>query len=216
MTNLDILFRTEVGSNMWGMKRPDSDVDEMVIYRQDTKEILSGYAVEQARPQKMTVKNGVEWDTQYMEIGHLINLLIKGNTNALWTVTSPVILEDSHILEDLKYLVYASGLTKASYQSIRGIAHSQFLDDERRKNSPKMFPGKSLKTAMRSLVFGINLMNTGTLKYLPIQVDVTKEEVQDAFLRFDDAYAKSKLPEKPDEAEFRKFLYGVRTGKKEP
>jgi predicted nucleotidyltransferase len=215
MSNLNVLFRTEVGSNMWGMKRPDSDVDEMVVYQQDIKEILSGYAIERARPQKVTVKNGVEWDTQYMEIGHLINLLIKGNVNALWTVTTPVILQDSNVLEDLKYLVYGNGITKASYQSIRGIAHSQLLDSERRKTSPKMFPNKSLKTSLRSVVFGINMMNTGTLKFLPIQHEVTESEVKDAFLRFDDAYAQSKLPEKPDEALFRKFLYEVRIGKRE-
>lgn len=206
-----ILFKTEVGSNMWGMSLPDSDVDVMTVYQQDTKEILSGYPPKLSFPSKKVMVDDKEHDIQYMEIGHLINLLIKGNCNALWAVTTPVIIQDSPVLEDLKYLTYST-LSKAPYQSIRGIAYSQLLDSDRRKGVRDS--SKSLKTSLRSILFGINLFTTGTLKYLPIQHETTQEEVKAAFLRLDDAYAHSTLPEKPDEQRFRTFLYEVRTGKK--
>ena len=213
---INILFKTNVGSHMWGMNHAKSDVDIINVYQQDTKEILSGYPIDIARPPKTVEHDGKEYDHQFMEIGHLINLLLKGNPNAIWAVTSPIIIQDSQILEDLKGIVH-SNLSKASYMPIRGMAKSQYLDQEKRKGAKNLTnPNKAFKATLRTLAFGIELLNTGRLKYLPIQYNVMDAEIAAAFLTLDNAYASSKLPEKPNEQVFRQFLYEIRIGKREP
>ena len=115
----ELLFITEVGSYMWSMGTPESDHDHMVIFQQSTDEILYGYAPKTGRPQKKYFDEGVEYDCQYMEIGHLINLLVKGNVNAIWTATSPLVVQDysTALIGGLRHLreIVNSNLSKASY-----------------------------------------------------------------------------------------------------
>jgi predicted nucleotidyltransferase len=206
-----ILFITEVGSYMWGMGTPESDHDHMVIFQQSTSEILYGYAPKTGRPQKKYFDNGIEYDCQYMEIGHLVNLLIKGNVNAIWTATSPIIVQDNCPIDllNLRSLVY-SNLSKASYASINGMAGSQFKASIRRKIATNMTADKAYKTCLRTLNFGITMFDTGKLVYAPVDHTVTIEEINEAFEELERAYERTHLPAKPNEQDFRKFLHDLR------
>jgi predicted nucleotidyltransferase len=93
--NENYLFVTEVGSRMWGMEKFASDYDLFHCYQQPAREYLRTSTFEKSRPAKKDydLRDGVtrELDCQYMEIGHLVNLLKKGNVNAIWAVCSPVV-----------------------------------------------------------------------------------------------------------------------------
>lgn len=53
------LFVTNVGSHMWGMSTPDSDLDLMLVYQEDTRHILEGRGIEKTRPDRSFMENGV-------------------------------------------------------------------------------------------------------------------------------------------------------------
>jgi predicted nucleotidyltransferase len=208
MKDTKILFETIVGSQMWSMGQQDSDIDHMIIYQQDTKSILSGYLIENTKASKKKLISGMEHEYQYMEIGHLINLLLKGNINAIWDVTSPIVLQDATgTLCDLYELV-TNNLSKSSYASIKGMATSQYKDNEKR---PNLKPNKAFKTALRTLQFGATLLKTGKLEYKPIYGVVSREEVESAFEDLDIAYNESELMDAPNEKQFRNYLYKLRT-----
>lgn len=93
-----ILFITEVGSRMWGMEEFASDYDWVHIYQVPTRSILEGRKIPVTRPQKhYTDDHGRLIDASFMEIGHLVQLLISGNINAIWAVTSPLVIADSSV-----------------------------------------------------------------------------------------------------------------------
>jgi hypothetical protein len=77
----DCLFVTEVGSRMWGMADETSDYDLFCCYNTPAKEYLRTGEFEKTKPHKNFIEDGKEYDIQYMEIGHLVKLLMKGNVN---------------------------------------------------------------------------------------------------------------------------------------
>ncbi len=201
-----ILFQTEVGSYMWGMQKPDSDRDIMCVYAQPTREILSGMQTKYNKHQHKTMIDGIEWDTQYMEIGHLVNLLKNGNVNALWTVTSPVVIQGSDDLNRLREITLVN-LSKVSFYSINGMAVSCLHDQEKRPNMPY---NKAYKQCLRTLMFGINMFELGEVLFTPVRIEVTKNDIDIAFNRLNEAFNNTKLISSPNEQVFKDYLYNLR------
>jgi len=79
------LFTTIIGSHIWRMNRPDSDLDLAVVYMTDSKNVLLGESLKGSQKQK-----GNE-DIVYYEISHVISNLLKGNCNYQWAVMSPIV-----------------------------------------------------------------------------------------------------------------------------
>lgn len=220
------LFVTIVGSHMWGMQTEQSDVDLALTYIIDSDDFLSGYQIPTKKNRKFQ-SGEKEYDIQYYEIGHLVNLLLKGNVNAIWAVCSPVtyplfemnaISMDTAVSEmnrifgedvhaSLKDMVEAN-LSKESYYSIRGMVESQYLDHKKRKDV--MPHGKALKTCIRTCQFGIELLTKGKLVFAPtpnnIDSDNLMAEAERYITNLDEAMARSALQEKPPEKPFRDLL----------
>jgi predicted nucleotidyltransferase len=153
----------------------------------------------------MTEKGGVIFDTLGWEIGHLINQLIKGNVNAIWNTVSPLVLQPSPIQVELKKLVQAN-LCRVTYQSIKGMAESQMNYEQR----PERIAGKGYMTALRTLNFGIKLLNEGKLCFVPVRHIPEAKEVMEKMCLLVEAYESSPLPDRPDEEAFREFLLRLR------
>lgn len=206
------LWECEHGSSMWGMFVPGkSDHDRCIVRIVPTKEILSGYRIHETWPQTHTIgEDGVEIDTSYIEIGHLINLLLKGNINYLWSTVSPIIIKDHPLLQELREIVMANP-TKAAYHSIRGMATSQKLDEIKR---PRLSGGKGYRTAARTALFGVDLLKYWKFNFKPceaiVNLDISEAEVENAIAMLDEAYEESPFPDKPNEEPFREFLLRVR------
>ena len=203
----DYLFITEVGSRMWGMATPSSDYDLFHVFQQPSSEYLRTSTFEKTRGAKSYFENNHEIDAQYMEIGHLVNLLKKGNVNAIWNVCSPIVHKDSECLSKLRGVVI-NNLSKSSYASINGMAHSQ-LNDAIKRASVKD-PLKSKATTMRTLQFGVTMLMNHKIEFKPPEDDVTNENIGKWFRYLDIAKEKSMLPDEVSVKPFEDFLYDIR------
>ena len=197
---------------MWNMFRPGiSDHDHITVRQVSTKELLEGRNIPKTWEQiKYTGEDGVEVDESFIEIGHLVNYLLRGNVNYLWAVTSPIVVRDNPLLVELRKIVMENP-SKLPYHSIHGMATSQKLDETKR---PRLSGGKGYRTAARTALFGIHLLENWTFDYrVPesiINLDITKEEVEKYLDKLDETYEGSTLPDIPNEEPFREFLYKVR------
>ena len=202
------LYVSCVGSHMWGMNNEQSDIDLVMIYIAPTRAILRGEKFPSTVRQQIAPKNGEIYDTLGWEIGHLIDQLIKGNINAIWYATSPLVIKPSRVQEELSDLVRAN-LSRLTYHSIKGMAESQIKSDETPEKKPKI-PGKGYRTALRTINFGIKLLSEGGICFSPVLHAPSAEEVMERMEQLDEAYLKSPLPDRPDEEDFREFLLKLR------
>ena len=202
------LYVSCVGSHMWGMNNEQSDIDLVMIYIASTRAILRGENFPSTVRQQIAPRNGEIYDTLGWEIGHLIDQLIKGNINAIWYATSPLVIKPSRVQEELSALVQ-SNLSRQTYHSIRGMAESQIKSDETPEKKPKI-PGKGYRTALRTINFGIKLLSEARICFAPVLHAPSAEEVMERMEQLDEAYLKSPLPDRPDEEDFREFLLKLR------
>jgi hypothetical protein len=204
-SRMKTLFISCVGSHMWGMQSRESDIDLVIIYIAPTRSILRGERIPPTVRQEIAARGGEVYDTLGWEIGHLIDQLIKGNVNAIWYVSSPLIIKPSPIQEELSLLVKAN-LCRETYQSIKGMAESQIKSEEK----PTKRPGKGYRTALRTINFGITLLKEGRICFKPVFHTPEAGEVMERMLQLDEAYAASRLPDLPDEEAFRESLLRLR------
>ncbi|HWQ21048.1 MAG TPA: hypothetical protein VN455_14810 [Methanotrichaceae archaeon] len=118
---------------------------------------------------------------------------------------SSLVISEGPALQCLRAVVQ-NNLSRATYCSLQGIAKSHISVAHQRPSCA----AKSLRTAMRTIAFGLKMLNNRRLAFFPAWQDVTPEEVQMAMSELDEAYMKSRLPDSPDEEPFRDFLYNLR------
>ena len=206
---MKILYISCVGSHMWGMESKESDIDLVMIYIVPTKRILRGEKFPATIRQEMAARGGGIYDTLGWEIGHLIDLLIKGNVNAIWYATSPLVIMPSALQEELSAIVQAN-LCRESYHSIKGMAESQINSEtgQLKLSGAGLVkrPGKGYRTALRTINFGIKLLREARISYEPVMHDPALEELKEGMNQLDEAYRQSMLPDLPDKDQFRDFL----------
>jgi hypothetical protein len=202
------VFISCTGSHMWGMNTPERDIDLVIIYIAPTRSLLRGERILPAVRQRLTAHRGEIYDTLGWEIGHLINQLIRGNVNAIWYATSPLVIRPSAVQEELSTLVRAN-LSRATYRSIRGMAESQIRSEGKPATDPKI-AGKGYRTALRTIEFGIRLLSEGRICYSPAAGETGAERVWQGMRRLEEAYESSPLPDRPEEDVFRDFLMRLR------
>lgn len=199
------LFKTNIGSHMWSMNTPDSDMDIFVAYIVPSEDILKGNAEANSKHIKNPETNE---DIVYHEIGTIIEQFIKGNVNFLWGVMSPIVIppkRENHLkLRD----ILSKNLSKNYYNSIHGLAQDNYNKYLYLKDKD-IYNEKICNTIVRTLQFGITLLSEGVLKFEPVW-NMNKEDVLYYIDCLDDTFEKSKLPEKPDENMFKNFLLDLR------
>ena len=207
-SRMKTLFISCVGSHMWGMNSLESDIDLVMIYIAPTRSLLRGEKILPTVRQQITARGGEIYDTLGWEIGHLINQLIKGNVNAIWYATSPLLIKPSIFQEELSALVRAN-LCRETYHSIKGMTESQIKSEEKPAGKLRI-AGKGYRTALRTVNFGIKLLLAGKICFTPVLHTPKAEEVMEKMQQLDEAYASSLLPDRPDEDAFRELLLRLR------
>ena len=208
-----ILWKTDVGSWMWKMNRPDSDHDWYIGYLFDSRSFLLGNAHIHGHQTHSKVE-----DKSSFELGIIIQQLLMGNANHLWGILSPNIEVTSEELVKLKALV-ESHPAKNCYNSIKGMAvhniHDYFdsttskkrVQTEMREN-PKLY-WKKLNTVTRVLEFGIRILEGKGYQFLPTNYS-QRSDIDKILHDLEIAHENSSLPEKPDPEPFEAFLLNLR------
>jgi len=165
-----------------------------------------------------------EWDIVAYELKKYISLLVKANPNVL----SLLWLEDCHYLKrtaEGQYLIDNRSIfaTKQAYHSFTGYAYGQlkrmtnfsfegYMGEKRRALVEKYgYDVKNAAHLIRLLRMGIEFLNEGELYVLrkdaPLllgiktggrSLDEGKREAERLVKRTEDAYDRSKLPNRPD------------------
>jgi len=194
------LFKTVVGSHLWGMQRSDSDTDYFTVFAYPTKIFLMGY-----HPKMSLFKHGDVVDEHLHEIEKTVQQLMKGNINFILGVMSPVVVQTSRYHKELKNIV-AAHPPKNVYHSIRGLAvHNYKLYVKERKDPSE----RRMNKILRVLQFGITLLRTGKYEFKPFYGG-TPKMVEQMISELDRAYKESKLEDSIPEDILREYLYRVR------
>lgn len=205
----EILWETNCGSHLWQMNTPESDIDYYLVFLSPSIDFLIG------KGNIHSVHSIIgEDDKQSHELMIVVNELLKGNFNHIIGVFSPLVIRDWEELPELRRLGKLN-LSKKCYNSIHGLAtHNlkKFITNPTKEMKPLTPEAKQkkLNTIMRTLNFGINLLETGEMKFSPAW-DTDEGNVENAIMELDESFANSKLPEEPEHVdEFIEWLLKIR------
>ena len=250
-----VLFITEVGSAAWKMNHPLSDSDRFVCYLMPTKDILRGRMklvpnVEYTDPDHYTASepdindvvldgnshfsagSGVgpeKIDRSSHELGKVVNEVVKNNSNFLFGIYSPIVLnpiqdpsdymehgpsDETEWFSTFKYLA-AQCMSKVVYNPINGMAvHNKikYYDSGKDKGWRRE---KTARTIVRTCNFGIAVLEGRGFVFdsVPPLGDKESVEVENALVRLKAARDASALPARPTkeaEDDLREFLYKTR------
>lgn len=211
-----IIYRCVVGSQAFGLSDNNSDVDRRGIYLPPAEMHWSLYGV----PEQIE-KN----DTQeaYWELQKFLVMALKANPNILECLHTPLV---EHVTPLAQELLDARRcfLSKLIYQTYNGYVMSQFKKLEQDLRARGEIKWKHAMHLMRLLLSGISALRERELRVrldehraalLAIKRgDQPWAEVNAWRLRlhkdFDEAFATTKLPERPDYGWVNEFLVRAR------
>ena len=199
----DILWESNVGSHIWGMNHPASDLDLFQVYVSPTTDILVGRRIKSKSIQDKE-KNV---DYAIHEIGEVVHQVSKGNINYIMGLTSPMIYQKSHWFYEL-YGTFIHNKSKNMFHSVRGMSianYKKFIASELDVSEKKK------KTIMRLIEFGTRFLLHGEIEYCPPIRDVSSVDCFDDGIRsLEEAYDISKLHERPDTQIYDDYLARLR------
>jgi len=169
----EFLCLSILGSRMWRMHRPDSDFDIVVIYMDSMKAYTSTTVKSTLSSQRIepytyatSTYSASEFDISYMEINHFAKQLTKGNCNAIWTLTTPLMFipDDSNeesVISKLRTIFLRNGFVYDMWPSIKGITFSNIIDMNKRIDVRSF--KKSFLTGARNLAYYREAAMTGSV-----------------------------------------------------
>lgn len=211
-----VIYRCIVGSRAYGLEEDSSDVDRRGIYLPpaDLEWSLLGVPEQLERQ---------ETQECYWELEKFLRLALRANPNVLECLYTPLVEEAFPLAEEL-LTMRDCFLTKQVYQTYNGYVMSQFKklgQDLRNKGAIRW---KHAMHLVRLLLSGIAVLTDGAV---PVRVGqhrdhllairrgkVSWQEVnawrKELHRTFDEAWAKTKLPEHPDYDRVNTFLLKAR------
>ena len=200
MTN-QTLFKTIVGSHVWGMETPASDIDIFKAYIAPTYDICIG-----KRHTGSHFSQHHKEDITSTEIGTVVSQLLKNNINYIIYIYSPHVLCGNNILNSLRTAT-SGNISKLAYNSVHGMALSNY---KKYIVTNKDNSSKRLNTIARVLQFGINLFDNGKIEFHPTHV-TTPEEIEELLSTLTISHSYTNLPEKPSNPQLMEnWLFDMR------
>jgi len=186
------LFKTCVGSHVWNMNRPDSDMDIFKCYITPSSDFLIG------RTHKKSHFNQIgNTDTTSTEIGVVVEQLLKNNVNYFINIMSPIVINNSKELQELKVLTQKN-LSKRCFSSIYGLAYSNY---KKYILSDKQNTEKKRKVIARTILFGQHLLFYHEFNFDFDLWDINTNEIERMLYASKCIYENSTLPETPQHKE---------------
>lgn len=211
-----VIYRCVVGSRAFGLDDENSDTDYRGIYLPPAELHWSLYGL----PEQLENKDNEEC---YWELKKFLMLALKANPNVLECLNTPLVEHKNEIAEELLAMRQAF-FSKLVYQTYNGYVMSQFKKLEQDLRSVGEIRWKHAMHLIRLLLQGIEILQAGELnvkvtehreKLLQIKrAEMSWEEVNVWRLalhkQFDEAFARTKLPERPDYEKVNAFLIRAR------
>jgi uncharacterized protein len=211
-----VIYRCVVGSRAYGLEEDGSDVDRRGIYLPpaDLEWSLLGVPEQLERQ---------ETQECYWELEKFLRLALRANPNVLECLYTPLVEEASPLAQEL-LAMRDCFLTKQVYQTYNGYVMSQFKKLGQDLRNKGAFRWKHAMHLVRLLLSGIAILTDGAV---PVRVgqhrdhllairrgNVSWQEVnawrKELHHAFDEAWAKTKLPEHPDYDRVNGFLVKAR------
>jgi predicted nucleotidyltransferase len=222
------------GSHLYGWTSKDSDIDIRGCFILDSEKFLG-----LSNPiEVIEIKSENNKDITLFEVKKLIGLALQSNCNILEEINSEQIYKDADFVK-LKQLINNAFGKKGIYNSYRGMAefnYKKFILAGRNTIKKYLYVYRALMAGIYCLQTGLIKPNIEELnkvfksnnvkKLLEIKINGLENEplkdleegtldaeIKTLFDRIDEAYIKSKIPEKPSEediAEIDKFLINLR------
>ncbi len=211
-----VIYRCVVGSRAYGLDGPDSDTDRRGIYLPPAAMQWSLYGV----PDQLEREETQEC---YWELQRFLVLALKANPNVLECLYTPLVETALPLAEEL-LAMRASFLSKLIYQTYNGYVMSQFRKLEQDRRTRGEIKWKHAMHLIRLLLSGVIALKEGRV---PVRVEdhreqllairrgeVPWEEVNawrlSLHTTFDEAFAETHLPERPDYERANTFLLKAR------
>lgn len=211
-----VIYRCVIGSRAYGLDHDASDVDRRGVYLPpaDLHWSLAGV------PDQIEDRSNEE---AYWEIQKFLTLALKANPNVLEVLYSPLVEHVSPIGEQLLQM-RRGFLSRLVYQTYNGYALSQFKKLQQDLRNRGTIKWKHAMHLIRLLIAGITLLNEETVmldvgshrgRLLAIrdgllcwdEIDQWRLKLHD---EFEQAFARTGLPERPDYAAANDFLLHAR------
>lgn len=211
-----VVYRCIVGSRAYGLSEDDSDVDRRGIYVPPADMHWSLYGV----PEQL---ENPDTEECYWELQKFVTLALKANPNVLECLYTPLVEEASPIAQDLLALRKAF-LSKLVYQTYNGYVLSQFKKLNARIRNHGEIKWKHAMHLIRLLLAGIKTLED---EEVPISVEEHRSRLLairrgetswpeadswrlDLHKRFDEAFERTRLPDRPDYEQVNGFLIRAR------
>ncbi|HEX4796475.1 MAG TPA: nucleotidyltransferase domain-containing protein [Humisphaera sp.] len=211
-----VIYRCIVGSRAYGLEGDESDTDRRGVYLPPARLHWSLYGVPEQLENPATEE--VYWEAQ-----KFLTLALKANPNVLECLYSPLIEHATPLARKLLELRDRL-LSKMVYQTYNGYVISQFKKlqgDLRNKGEVKW---KHVMHLLRLLLAGITVLEEGRV---PVQVGPHRERLlsikrgevpfeqcetwrKALHEQFDLAFARTKLPDRPDYEAANEWLLDAR------
>jgi len=211
-----VIYRCIVGSRAYGLDEEGSDVDRRGIYLPPAEMHWSLGGV----PEQLEKGQSEE---VYWELQKFLTLALKANPNVLECMYTPLVETASPLAEEL-LAERSRFLSKLVYQTYNGYVISQFKKMEQDLRTRGEIRWKHAMHLIRLLLSGVTALKEG---FVPVRVsehrdrlltvrrgEVPWEQVNQWRLElhkeFDEAYASTALPERPDYEWANGFLLKAR------
>ena len=212
-----VIYKCVIGSRAYGLDTADSDTDRRGIYQAPTDLVLSLYDA------PAQLEDDAEQEC-FWELRKFLVLALKANPNVLEVLYSPMVEVAKPAAEAL-LAIRPVFLSQLVYQTFNGYVLSQFKKMVRSKEVKQKPNWKHAMHLIRLLESGITILDTGELRVrtqhrdelLEIRAGAWAWERVDRWRRrlherFEEAYASTRLPERPDYRAANDFLVRARHG----
>lgn len=212
----NVIYRCVVGSRAYGLENDASDTDRRGIYLPPATAHWSLYGVPEQLENDATQE--VYWEAQKFVV-----MALRANPNVLECLNSPIVEEATPIALEL-LAIRSAFLSKMVYQTYNGYVMSQFKKLEADLRNKGEVKWKHVMHLLRLLIAGVTILEEGRVpvhagayrdKLLSVKrgensLDECETWRRQLHERFDRAFEKTALPERPDYAAANDWLLRAR------
>lgn len=211
-----VIYRCLVGSRAYGLAHAGSDEDRRGVYLPPASLHWSLWEV----PEQL---EDSERDECYWELRKFVILALKANPNILECLYTPLVEHMNELGSELRGM-RACFLSRLVYQTYNGYALGQFKKMEQDLRARGAIKMKHAMHLLRLLLSGIHALEQGEIpvdagahreRLLAVRHGETPWEEVNAWRlelhkHFEEAYRRTRLPERPDYAAANAFLIRAR------